>query len=161
MPLLAALCLPACADPPAAVPAPQAQAASEAAAMGDAAGVPAPAPAATAAIAGAIVDGNRASPALRACAHPLEGGAPTCVDVAAGSGRYRIEVAPGRYHVLGWIAGGELRLFAHASQIRCIRAPCPPDELLEVEVAPGEERDDIDLKGGYTEVPDGWPRPPA
>ena len=22
-------------------------------------------------------------------------------------------------------------------------------------------RDGIDLKGGYTEVPDGWPRPPA
>ena len=79
---------------------------------------------------------------------------------AAGARDYRIAVAPGRYYLLGWVEGGELALIAHASQIRCIRAPCPPDELIEVEVAAGEHRDGIDLAGAYVEVPAGWPARP-
>ena len=99
-------------------------------------------------------------PALRICAHPVGGGAPTCTDSPAGSGDYRLGVAPGRYYLMGWVQAGELALLAHASQIRCIRAPCPPDELIEVAVAPGADVDGIDLSGGYLEVPAGWPAKP-
>ncbi len=111
-------------------------------------------------IRGAIRDGNRPPPALRICAHPVDGGAPTCTDSPAGATDYRIGVAPGRYVLMGWVQGGELQLIAHASQIRCIRAPCPPDELIEVEVAAGEEKAGIDLGGGYVQVPEGWPGRP-
>ena len=111
-------------------------------------------------IRGAIRDGNRPPPALRICAHPVAGGAPTCGDSPAGASAYRLDVAPGRYYLMGWVQGGELQLIAHASQIRCIRAPCPPDELIEVEVAAGEEADGIDLDGGYVDVPPGWPAKP-
>lgn len=113
-----------------------------------------------ASIAGVIRDGNRPPPALRICAHPVDGGAPTCTDSPAGATGYRIGVAPGRYVLMGWVEGGELQLIAHASQIRCIRAPCPPDELIEVEVAAGEEKTGIDLSGGYAQVPPGWPGRP-
>lgn len=168
-------CLAACA-PETATPAPVSAAAAVAeparvaaaapATAVTAASVPEPAAAAPtprqgdASIAGAIRDGNRPPPALRICATPVDGGAPTCIDSAAGARDYRIEVAPGRYFLLGWVQGGELQLIAHAVQIRCIRAPCPPDELIEVEVAAGEHRDGIDLSGGYAEVPDGWPQRP-
>ncbi|RZA21782.1 MAG: hypothetical protein EOP93_02140 [Lysobacteraceae bacterium] len=111
-------------------------------------------------ISGAIRDGNRAPPALRICAHPRDGGVPTCVDAAAGAREYRIEVAPGRYLLLGWVQAGELALIAHASQIRCIRAPCPPDELIEVVVAAGEHKTGIDLAAGYADLPQGWPQRP-
>lgn len=125
----------------------------------DASRAPEPTPA-SATIRGAIRDGNRPPPALRICAHPLDGGVPTCVDSPAGATEYRIGVAPGRYVLMGWVQGGELQLIAHASQIRCIRAPCPPDELIEVEVAAGEEKAGIDLAGGYVDVPAGWPAKP-
>jgi hypothetical protein len=115
---------------------------------------------ASASIRGAIRDGNRPPPALRICAHPVGGGVPTCTDSPAGATDYRIGVEPGRYYLMGWVQGGELQLIAHASQIRCIRAPCPPDELIEVEVAAGEEKDGIDLSGGYVDVPAGWPAKP-
>lgn len=117
--------------------------------------------AASTSIRGAIRDGNRAPPALRVCATPIDGGAPTCIDTAEGAREYRIEVAPGRYYLLGWTSSGELTLIAHASQIRCIRAPCPPDTLIEVGVAAGQQRDGIDLNGGYVEIPDGWPKRPG
>ena len=121
----------------------------------------APATGATSAsISGAIRDGNRAPPGLRVCATPVEGGAPTCIDTAQGARAYRIEVTPGRYYLLGWAQSGELALIAHASQIRCIRAPCPPDELIEVTVVAGEQREGIDLNGGYPDIPDGWPKRP-
>ena len=136
--------------PPAAVDAPTADTNANAA-QPEAAG---------ASISGAIREGNRPPPALRICAHPLAGGTPTCIASAAGARDYRIAVAPGRYYLLGWVEGGELALIAHASQIRCIRAPCPPDELIEVEVAAGEHRDGIDLAGAYVEVPAGWPARP-
>ena len=141
------------ASPPAAAPAhaPPAAAADPAAT---------PATATGASIRGAIRDGNRPPPALRICAHPVGGGAPTCTDSPAGSGDYRLGVAPGRYYLMGWVQAGELALLAHASQIRCIRAPCPPDELIEVAVAPGADVDGIDLSGGYLEVPAGWPAKP-
>ena len=120
-----------------------------------------PAPAAGgASIAGAIRDGNRAPPALHICALPVRGGAPSCVDSPAGARAYRLEVAPGRYRVLGWARGGELAVIAHAEQIRCIRAPCPPDRLLEVQVGPGEQREGVDLAAGYPTLPDGWPARP-
>ena len=127
-----------------------------------------PAPAAEAAeatapgatISGAIRDGNRPPPALRICAHPLAGGAPTCMDSPAGATDYRLGVAPGRYYLMGWVQGGELALLAHAEQVRCIRAPCPPDQLIEVEVAAGEDLSGIDLSGAYVEVPAGWPARP-
>ena len=111
-------------------------------------------------IRGAIRDGNRAPPALRVCAHPVAGGAPTCTDTPAGATDYRLGVAPGRYFLMGWVQGGELALIAHAAQVRCIRAPCPPDELIEVEVAAGEEKAGIDLAGGYVDIPAGWPAKP-
>jgi hypothetical protein len=114
-----------------------------------------------ASIRGAIRDGNRPPPPLRVCATPVDGGAPTCVDTAQGAREYRIEVAPGRYYLLGWAQSGELALIAHASQIRCIRAPCPPDALIEVTVAPGQQREGIDLNGGYVDIPNGWPKRPA
>lgn len=109
-------------------------------------------------ISGAIREGNRAPPALRVCATPVGGGTPTCVDTPQGARDYRIDVAPGRYYVLGWVQSGELKLIAHASQIRCIRAPCPPDELIEVTVAAGQQLDGIDLSGGYADIPAGWPQ---
>ena len=109
---------------------------------------------------GAIHDGNRAPPALRICAHPVDGGAATCIDSPAGATDYRIGVAPGRYFLMGWVQAGELTLLAHAAQIRCIRAPCPPDELIEVEVAAGEAKTGIDLSGAYVEVPRDWPGRP-
>ena len=111
-------------------------------------------------ISGAIREGNRPPPALRICAHPLAGGTPTCTESPAGATGYRIAVAPGRYYLMGWVQGGELALIAHASQVRCIRAPCPPDELIEVEVAAGEDLAGIDLSGAYVDVPAGWPTRP-
>lgn len=120
-----------------------------------------PARSGNATISGAIRDGNRPPPALQVCAHPLDGGTPTCTETVEGSRGYAIEVAPGRYHLMGWATGGEVVLIAHASQIRCIRAPCPPDELIEVVVAAGESKTGIDLSGGYVDVPDGWPRAPG
>ncbi len=116
---------------------------------------------ASASISGAIRDGNRAPPALRVCATPIDGGTPTCIDTTQGAREYRIEVAPGRYYLLGWTGSGEVTLIAHASQIRCIRAPCPPDALIEVSVAAGQQRDGIDLNGGYVDIPDGWPKRPG
>lgn len=116
--------------------------------------------AAAATIRGAIRDGNRPPPALRVCAHPVEGGVPTCTDAPAGARDYRIGVAPGRYYLMGWAQGGELQLIAHATQIRCIRAPCPPDELIEVEVAAGDDISGIDLGSGYLALPQGWPGKP-
>ena len=113
-----------------------------------------------ASISGAIRDGNRPPPAVRVCATPIGGGTPTCIDTARGARNYRIEVVPGRYHLLGWVRSGELKLIAHASQIRCIQAPCPPDELIEVIVSAGQQRDGIDLNGGYVEIPAGWPQAP-
>jgi len=146
---------------PAANPAVAARPTSAEAATAPAAPAESPMPRpAGASISGAIRDGNRPPPALRICATPVDGGAPTCADSAAGARTYRIEVAPGRYYLLGWVQAGELKLIAHASQIRCIRAPCPPDELIEVEVAAGEDKTGIDLGGGYVDVPQGWPRRP-
>lgn len=165
--LLAALPLGGCtsatnAPPPAATPSASPAPAGPAKAE---APLPAPADAAEtsarrATISGAIRDGNRPPPALRICAHPLAGGAPTCTESPAGATDYRIGVAPGRYYVMGWVQGGELALIAHASQVRCIRAPCPPDELIEVDIAAGEDVSGIDLSGGYIDVPAGWPARP-
>ena len=111
-----------------------------------------------ASISGGIRDGNRPPPALRVCATPVNGGAPTCIDTREGASEYRIEVSPGRYYLLGWTQSGEMTLIAHASQIRCIRAPCPPDELIEVTVAASQQREGVDLNAGYADVPDGWPK---
>lgn len=116
---------------------------------------------ASASISGAIREGNRPPPALRVCATPVDGGAPTCVETAEGAREYRIEVAPGHYYLLGWVQSGELTVIAHASQIRCIRAPCPPDELISVAIASGQQRDGIDLNGSYAELPAGWPSGPG
>jgi hypothetical protein len=121
-----------------------------------------PASAGSASVSGAIRIGNQAAPALRVCAMPVGGGASHCTQVSAGATHYRIDgLAAGRYHVVGWVRGGELRLVAHASTIRCIRAPCPPDELIEVDVANGAAVTGIDLHAPYTEVPAGWPQEPA
>ena len=170
MSLLAALCLSACAPQTAATPSSVAEpaqatppaappAATEATPAPTAAQSPKP-QAAGATIRGAIREGNRPPPPMRICTHPVDGGDPTCIASPAGARDYRITVAPGRYYLLGWVQGGELALIAHASQIRCIRAPCPPDELIEVEVAAGEQRAGIDLAGAYVEVPAGWPTRP-
>lgn len=121
-----------------------------------------PAAAGDASVSGAIRIGSQPAPALRVCAMPLAGGASRCIDTAAGATAYRIDgVAAGRYHLVGWTGGGELRLVAHASTIRCVRAPCPPDALIAVEVPAGAHVGDIDLTAPYTEVPAGWPGEPA
>lgn len=121
-----------------------------------------PAASGNASVAGAIRVGNQGAPALRVCAMPVAGGDSRCVDVAAGADRYRIDgLGAGRYHLVGWVRGGELRLVAHATTIRCIRAPCPPDALIEVEVASGASVVGADLTAPYTEVPAGWPQEPA
>ena len=101
-----------------------------------------------ASISGAIRDGNRPPPALRICAHPSAGGTPTCVEGAAGATSYRIALAPGRHVVVAQALDDPGLRFAHASRIRCIRPPCPPDALIEVEVAAGEEKTGIDLSVG-------------
>lgn len=115
----------------------------------------------SASISGAIRDGNRPPPALRVCATPIGGGTPTCIQTVDGARDYAIEVAPGSYYLLGWAAAGELPLIAHASQTRCIRAPCPPDELIKVAVTAGQQREGIDLNAGYVNIPDGWPKRPG
>jgi len=99
-------------------------------------------------IAGEIRDGNRPPPGLRVCAHPVDGGNPTCVDTAAGAASYRIEVVAGRYVVIGQALDDPGMKFAHAERIRCIRAPCPPDTAITVEVAVGEAKAAIDLSVG-------------
>ena len=103
---------------------------------------------ASAAIRGAIRDGNRPPPALRICAHPVDGGTPTCVDIAAGATSYRIAVAAGRYVIAAQALEDPAMKFAHAERIRCIRAPCPPDTAIAVEVAAGEDKAGIDLSVG-------------
>ena len=171
LPAVIVLSLAACSPPPAPAssPAPTASAPVPAEATPTSTAAPAATPAAPSqpvatpsgsAIEGAIRDGNRPPPALRVCAHPVAGGVPTCIDSPPGASDYRIEVAPGRYFLMGWVQAGELQLIAHASQIRCIRAPCPPDELIEVEVAAGEAKTGIDLSGAYVEVPRDWPGRP-
>ena len=115
-----------------------------------------------ASVSGAIRIGTQAIPAMRVCAMPVAGGVERCIDSPAGADRYRIEgLAAGRYYLVGWIDGGELRLVAHASTIRCVRAPCPPDALIVVEVPAAAQVDGIDLTAPYVEVPDGWPGEPA
>lgn len=99
-------------------------------------------------IAGGIREGNRPPPALRVCAHPLDGGKPTCIDTAAGATSYRIKVAAGRYVVAGQALEDPGMKFAHAERIRCIRAPCPPDTAIVVEVTAGEAKSGIDLSVG-------------
>ena len=101
-----------------------------------------------ASIAGAIHDGNRAPPALRVCAHPLDGGKPTCTDTVAGATSYRIEVLAGRYVVAGQVLDDPGIKFAHAERIRCIRAPCPPDTAIIVDVGAGAATNGIDLSLG-------------
>lgn len=168
--LLLAACAPA--TPDASMPPPPAAATSSATTPPPVERTPAsPAPTASApaadsnrtspgqaSISGAIYDGNRTPPALRVCATPVDGGTPTCIETPRGAREYRIDVAPGRYYLLGWVQAGELKLIAHASQIRCIRAPCPPDELIEVSVTEGQQLDGIDLGGGYVDIPAGWPQ---
>ncbi|MEG3049922.1 MAG: hypothetical protein RR792_07030, partial [Thermomonas sp.] len=97
---------------------------------------------------GSIRDGNRPPASLRVCAQPLDGGTPTCTDTAIGATSYRIDVAAGRYVVAGQALDDPGMKFAHAERIRCIRAPCPPDTAIEVEVAAGETKTGIDLTVG-------------
>lgn len=164
-----ALCLAACAQAPsdamqanaapapAVVPTTTAPAATAEASMpNDHASTPAstPAPATRGGIEGAIRDGNRAPPALRVCAHPLDGGKPTCVDTAAGATAYRIELPAGRYVVAGMAKDDPGMQFAHAERIRCIRAPCPPDTAIAVEIAEGETKSGIDLTAGGVQQPE-------
>ena len=103
---------------------------------------------ASAAIRGAIRDGNRPPPALRICAHPVDGGTPTCVDIAAGATSYRIAVAAGRYVIAAQALEDPAMKFAHAERIRCIRAPCPPDTAIIVDVGAGAATNGIDLSLG-------------
>ena len=121
-----------------------------------------PASAGSASISGAMRVGNQAPPALRVCAMPVAGGSSRCIQTPAGASSYRIDgLAAGRYYVVGWARGGELRMVAHAQTIRCIRAPCPPDELIAVDVANAAAVGDVDLTAPYTEVPAGWPQEPS
>ena len=138
-----ALCLSACAQAPGM---PATTTVAEARMHTDAA--PTPPPQAKAAITGAIREGNRPPPALRVCAHSLDGGNQACIDTAAGASVYRIEVEAGRYVIAGRAKDDPGMAFAYAERIRCIRAPCPPDVALVIEVAAGETRSGIDLTLG-------------
>ena len=162
LPAVIVLSLAACSPPPAPAssPVPTASAPVPAEATPTSTAAPAATPAAPAApsqpvatpsgsaIEGAIRDGNRPPPALRVCAHPLDGGKPTCTDTATGATSYRIEVLAGRYVVAGQVLDDPGIKFAHAERIRCIRAPCPPDTAIVVEVSAGEDRAGIDLSAG-------------
>ncbi|MEF9977883.1 MAG: hypothetical protein RR834_05205 [Thermomonas sp.] len=159
LPMLTAISLAACSSPPAPPSPPVAPAAAAApvaaapiAAESTATPVAQEAPAAKvppgSAIEGSIRDGNRPPASLRVCAHPLDGGKPTCTDTAIGATSYRIDVAAGRYVVAGQALDDPGMKFAHAERIRCIRAPCPPDTAIEVEVAAGETKTGIDLTVG-------------
>ena len=162
LPAVIVLSLAACSPPPAPAssPAPTASAPVPAEATPTSTAAPAATPAAPAApsqpvatpsgsaIEGAIRDGNRPPPALRVCAHPLDGGKPRCIDTAPGATAYRLALAPGRYVVVAEAKDDPGMRFAHASRIRCIRAPCPPDTAIEVEVAAGEAKTGIDLSVG-------------
>ncbi len=115
-----------------------------------------------ASIAGAIRIGTRAAPAMRVCAMAVSGGDHHCTMTSAGAAQYRIDDVPaGRYHLIGWARGGDMKLLAHADIIRCLMPPCPPDELRVVEVAKGQTVTGIDLSAPYTEVPEGWPGEPG
>lgn len=160
LPAVIVLSLAACSPPPA----PAASPASTAPAAAPVEAPPAPTPAVRAtpaasaepvapapagsAIEGAIREGNRPPPALRVCAHPLDGGKPTCIDTAAGATSYRIEVPVGRYAMAGQALDDPAMKFAHAERIRCIRAPCPPDTAIVVEVGAGATTPGIDLTPG-------------
>ena len=162
LPAVIVLSLAACSPPPAPAssPVPTASAPVPAEATPTSTAAPAATPAAPAApsqpvatpsgsaIEGAIRDGNRPPPALRVCAHPLDGGKPTCTDTATGATSYRIEVAAGRYIVAGQALDDPAMKFAHAERIRCIRAPCPPDTAIIVDVGAGAATNGIDLSLG-------------
>lgn len=116
----------------------------------------------TASVSGRIGNDVDTPPALRVCAMPIGSGGGRCIDVPAGAASYRIDaLADGRYYVMGWADGGDARLYAHANTIRCVRAPCPADSLIAVEVASGAAVTGIHLNGVYSEVPAGWPGEPA
>ena len=169
LPAVIVLSLAACSPPPAPAssPAPTASAPVPAEATPTSTAAPAATPAAPAApsqpvatpsgsaIEGAIRDGNRPPPALRVCAHPLDGGKPTCTDTAAGATTYRIDVGAGRYVVVGQAKDDPGMQFAHAERIRCIRAPCPPDTAIVVVVGAGETSSGIDLSLGEALPPAG------
>jgi len=99
---------------------------------------------------------------MRVCAIPVAGnGTHQCVITTADASHYRIDHLPaGRYHLIGWVREGDLKLVAHADIVRCIRAPCPPDHLRVVEVAAGQAVTGIDLTAPYTEVLEEWPHEP-
>jgi len=149
---LLAWSLAACAQAPSPAAAAEPAASPEPAAMSE---PPATAAQALSAIEGSIREGNRPPPALRICAHPLDGGAPACVETEAGATAYRIEVAPGRYRVAGQALGDPGLKFAHAERIRCIRAPCPPDTAIVVEVGADAPATAIDLSAGDALPPGG------
>lgn len=159
LPMLTAISLAACSSPPAppsppvapvaaAAPVVAAPITAEPTATPVAQEAPVAAAPAGSAIEGAIREGNRPPPALRVCAHPLDGGKPTCTDTATGATSYRIEVAAGRYIVAGQALDDPAMKFAHAERIRCIRAPCPPDTAIVVEVSAGGTTPGIDLTVG-------------
>ena len=69
-------------------------------------------------------------------------------DTVAGATSYRIEVVAGRYVVAGQALDDPGMKFAHAERIRCIRAPCPPDTAIIVDVGAGAATNGIDLSLG-------------
>ncbi len=114
-----------------------------------------------ASIAGAIRIGTRAAPAMRVCAMAVSGSGQHCTTSSAGAAQYRIDDIPaGRYHLIGWVRDGDMKLLAHADITRCVMPPCPPDELRVVEVSEGQAVTGIDLTAPYSEVPAGWPGEP-
>ena len=143
---------------PAASPAPQAQSRATATPESDAG----PVNAQSGSIAGAIRIGTRAAPAMRVCATAVTGDGHYCTTTAAGATQYRIGgVTAGRYHLIGWVRDGDMKLLAHADITRCIAPPCPPDTLRVVEVADGEAVTGIDLSAPYADTPEGWPGEPV
>lgn len=85
-------------------------------------------------------------PALRICALPADGGAPTCTDARAHADRWQLRVPAGEYQVFAWPADGARGTGAYLQPVQCIRAPCPPMPAT-VSVKAGEVRGDVDLTG--------------
>lgn len=131
-------------------------------ALGACSTTPLPPKAGDASIAGEIRAGSGAVPALRVCAVAVSVGSGRCIDVPPMASSYRIDrLGAGRYYVMAWAREGDVRLYAHAETIRCVKEPCPPDNLVPVDIADGQARDGVDLNGSYAQVPAGWPGEPA
>lgn len=134
------------------------------AASGAQASPPAPAPEA-ATVAGRLAYPSEYLPPMRVCAVDADDpGRGWCVDTAEGADRYALRVPPGRWWLLAWPqdTGTAGDPGAHTDAVDCIAAAeagCDDHTLRVVELAPGEQREGVDIIDWYA-PPHGLPRPP-